>query len=83
MDKRDSCGGLSIDHIIRAVGEAPQLHVMSNGIISIKQMIADIDVARGTAGNRQHQTQRGSGKHMWLLREFKHGNDDYRRVLST
>jgi hypothetical protein len=51
MDRRDSCGGLLIDQIIRAVGEAPQLSVMSNDIISIKQMIADIDIARETAGN--------------------------------
>ena len=83
MDKSGSCGESLIDQIVRAVGEASQHSAMSNYIISIKQMIEDMDVARETAGNRQHQTQRGSVKHMRLLGEFKHGNDDYRRVPST
>ena len=70
MDNRDSCGELSIDQITRAVGETQQLSAMSNDTIFIKQMIADIAVARGTADNRQYQIQRGRGKHMRLLREI-------------
>ena len=80
LDTRDRRGGLSIDQIIRAVGESPKIVTMSDDMATIKQMIANGIVTRGGNESNPSGAERRRSRSARLLREFKHGENNYRRV---
>ena len=81
LDERASCtrGGLTVEQIVRAVDQSSQLSGMSKDVAIVKQsMNMHVQQERGDseAGRRAARTAR-------FMREFKHGDDDYKQVPRT
>ena len=79
LDERDTHGGLTLDQIVQAVEQAPQLSGISKDVTHIKQMMSK---------NNEHEhedvgAQRRIRQTARFMREFKHGKNDYRRVPRT
>ena len=81
LNERATRGGLTLDQIVRAVEQAPQLTGISKDVALIKQMMSrneqqEHEDARAERRMGMRQTVR-------CMREFKHGDGDYRRVPRT
>ena len=72
LDRRNMNGQLSMDQVIQAVENGPRLAAMANDIAALRRMNADA----GTTNN----TRRMPDRNARLMREFKHGENLYRRV---
>ena len=74
LDERDTRGGLMLDQIVRAVEQAPQLSGISKDVARIKQMMS-----KNTEHEHEHVgAQMRIGQTARFMREFKHGENDYR-----
>ena len=79
LDARATRGGLTLDQIIRAVEQAPQLSGMSKDVAHIKQMMSRNDQQEHKDADVERRTERT----VRFMREFKHGAGDYRQVPRT
>ena len=81
LDERATRGALTLDQIVRAAEQAPQLTGISKDVALIKQMTSGHE--RQEHADARVETRRGMGPTARFMCEFRHRDGDYRRVPRT